>query len=102
MKSVAVVAESGRGGEILSDFADNTDAERSRRLRAVPRHMRAIASLVGHAQYPSVRRRRRSDRAIITLAIICVISALVAAYRSWHQEAPDRSPRPALGGPTRA
>jgi glutamine amidotransferase-like uncharacterized protein len=49
-----------------------------------------------------VRRSRRSARAIIALAVVCVISALLASYRSRHQEAPDPSPRPALGQPSRA
>ena len=34
----------------------------------------------------SVRRSRRSARAIIALAVVCVISALLASYRSWHRE----------------
>ena len=52
---------------------------------------------------PSVRRRsRRSARASFALAVVCVISALLASYRWWHQEAPDPSPRLALGQPSRA
>jgi glutamine amidotransferase-like uncharacterized protein len=50
----------------------------------------------------SVRRSRRSARAIIALAVVCVISALLASYRSWHQESPDPSPQPALGQPSPA
>jgi glutamine amidotransferase-like uncharacterized protein len=50
----------------------------------------------------SIRSSRRSARAIIALAVVCVISALLASYRSWQQEAPDPSPRLALGQPSRA
>jgi glutamine amidotransferase-like uncharacterized protein len=50
----------------------------------------------------TVRRRRRSARAIIALAVFSVISALLASYPSWEQAAPDPSPRPALGQPSRA
>src|SRR5262249_1688847 len=74
----------------------------SRRLRIVPRHLRIIASAVDHAHYPSFRRGRRSARAFITLAIVCLIAALVVAYPSWYEEVRDPSPRPALGGPARA
>ena len=50
----------------------------------------------------SARRSRRSTCAIIALAAVCVIAALLASYRSWHQEAPDNLPRTALGQPSRA
>jgi glutamine amidotransferase-like uncharacterized protein len=102
MMSVEIVPATGRGGKIMSDSADNADAERSRRLRIVPRHLRTIASLVDHAHCPSVRRGRRSARAIIMLAIVCAIAALIVAYPSWYEEVRDPSPRPALGRPARA
>ena len=44
----------------------------------------------------SLRRSRRSARATIALAVVCVIAALVGSYRSWYQEAVDSSPRLAL------
>ena len=47
----------------------------------------------------SLRRSRRSARATIAFAVVCVIAALVASYRSWHQEAADSSPRLALSQP---
>jgi glutamine amidotransferase-like uncharacterized protein len=49
----------------------------------------------------SIRRSHRPARAIIALALVCVIYSLVASYRSWHQQAPERLPRPALGQPSR-
>jgi glutamine amidotransferase-like uncharacterized protein len=45
----------------------------------------------------SLRRSRRSGRATIALAVVCVIAAVVASFRSWHQEAADSSPRLTLG-----
>ncbi|MGO9466240.1 MAG: hypothetical protein ACLQVF_19040 [Isosphaeraceae bacterium] len=48
----------------------------------------------------SLRRSRRSARATIALAWVCVIAALVASYRSWHQEATDSSPRLAVSQPS--
>jgi glutamine amidotransferase-like uncharacterized protein len=48
----------------------------------------------------SLRRSRRSARAAIELALVCVIAALVAPYRSRHQEAADASPRLALSQPS--
>jgi glutamine amidotransferase-like uncharacterized protein len=39
---------------------------------------------------------------MIALAVVCAISALFASYRWWSQEAPDPSPRLALGQPSRA
>ncbi len=48
----------------------------------------------------SLRRSRRSARATIALAVVCVIAALVVSYRSWHQEAVDSSPRLALSQPS--
>jgi glutamine amidotransferase-like uncharacterized protein len=50
----------------------------------------------------SVRRSRRSARAIIALAVVCVIYALLASYRPWYQEAPERAPRLVLVQPSRA
>ncbi len=47
----------------------------------------------------SLRRSRRSARATIALEVVCAIAALVASYRSWHQEAADSSPRRALSQP---
>ncbi len=49
-----------------------------------------------------VQRSRRSARRIIALAVVCVISALLASYQSLRQEAPDPSPRPTLVQPSRA
>ncbi len=43
---------------------------------------------------------RRSARATIALAVVCVIAALAASYRSWHQEAADSSPSLALSQPS--
>jgi Biotin-protein ligase, N terminal len=48
----------------------------------------------------SLRRSRRSARATIALAVVCVIAALVASYRSSDQEAADSSPRLALSHPS--
>ena len=48
----------------------------------------------------SLRRSRRSARPTIALAVICVIAALVASYRSWHNEAADSPPRLPLSQPS--
>src|SRR5262249_51523267 len=48
----------------------------------------------------TLRRSRRSARATIALAVVCGIAALVASYRSRHQEAADSSPRLALSQPS--
>jgi glutamine amidotransferase-like uncharacterized protein len=50
----------------------------------------------------SVRLKRRSARAMIALAVVCVIYALLASYQSSHEPALDSSPRPARGQPSRA
>ncbi len=42
---------------------------------------------------------RRSRRATVALAVVCVIAALVASYRSWHKEEADSSSRLALSQP---
>ena len=49
-----------------------------------------------------LRRGRRSARATIALAVVCVIATLVASYRSWHQDLDDSSPRLALNQPSQA
>ncbi len=48
----------------------------------------------------SLGRSHRSARATIAIAVVCVIAALVASYRSWHQEAADSSVQPAGSKPS--
>ena len=49
-----------------------------------------------------IRLSRWSARALVVLAVVCVISALVGRYRSWDQEASAPSPRPVLVPPSLA
>ena len=85
MKRVAVVRATARGGEIMRVLADNADAKLLRRLRVIPRRLRAIASLVDRDRCPPVVRAlwpvRFSTRHLMIL--VAVVGVFLGVLRLW-------------------
>ena len=79
MNWVVVVAAAMRGGNFMRVLTDNEAAKLSKRLPAIPRHLREIASL-------ALPNRRRSVGRFATrdlLILVAVVGVVLGALRLW-------------------
>ena len=79
MNRVVIVAAAMRGGDLMRVLADNEAARLSRRLPAIPRHLRAIASLAQPG-------RRRSVGRFATwhlMILVAVVAVVLGSLRLW-------------------